>query len=127
MAHENIEENIEVKNGSERWIYENTYLLKESAIRAWAAVVATIFAAAAVLAPTTLKPLNILWFKFGLLLHRIVTPVIMGVIFVLTVIPTALAMRLAGKDPLSLKFDRGADSYWVARDGAEKNSMNNQF
>ncbi len=81
------------------------------------------------MAPEVLKPLNLLWFKFGQLLHKIVSPVIMGLLFYLTIAPISLLMRLFGKRPLNLRFDKNADSYWIKRDppGPKPDSMKNQF
>jgi hypothetical protein len=73
-----------------------------------------------------LAPLNRLWFRFGLLLGKIVTPIVMLLVFVLTVVPTGIVMRLLGKDPLRRKFDKSASSYWVSRD-APPGPMRNQF
>ena len=72
-----------------------------------------------------LTPLNKLWFKFGILLGRIVSPVIMGLIFFLVVTPIALIMRIIGKDLLNLKFNK-EKSYWIEKTGP-KSKMKNQF
>jgi hypothetical protein len=81
---------------------------------AWLAA-AVLFAGAAVLAPQVLAPLNRVWFRFGLLLHKIVNPVVMGLIFFGAMLPIGLLMRLFGQRPIPLKFDRDAKSYWVPR------------
>ena len=67
--------------------------------------------------------------KFGELLHRIVSPIALGIVFYLAVLPTGLLLRLFGKDPLRLKIDRGAASYWIKREppGPTAESLNNQF
>jgi predicted membrane metal-binding protein len=97
--------------------------------RIWALVVAGVFLIAAFALPTALTPLKMLWLRLGLLLHRIVTPLIMGLIFYLAVTPTGLIMRAMGKDPLRLKRDPAAASYWIVRDppGPPPGSMQNQF
>jgi Saxitoxin biosynthesis operon protein SxtJ len=79
--------------------------------------------------PAALKPLNWLWFKFGLLLHAIVSPLIMGLVFYTTVLPTGLVMRAMGKDPLRLKSEPESDSYWIARQppGPPPETMKDQF
>ena len=64
--------------------------------------------------PGLLGPLNRAWFRLGLLLGRIVAPVVMGAVFLLTVVPTGLLLRLARRDPLRRRA-RGADSYWLTR------------
>ena len=94
----------------------------------WLAVALT-FAAAALVAPKILNPLNRLWFRFGMLLHRIVTPVILGLMFYGTVVPTGLALRLFGKDLLHLKAEPEAESYWIKREPSEitPESLRNQF
>ena len=95
--------------------------------RWWAIVVALGFAVAGFLAPAVLRPLNILWFRFGLLLGRIVGPVVMALIFFVAVTPTALIFKLLGKDPLRLKADANAKSYWIDRDETLYGSMRDQF
>jgi hypothetical protein len=92
-------------------------------------VVAALFLAIALLYPSLLHPLNRLWFAFGLLLGRVMTPVVMGLLFVLAVVPTALVMRLRGRDLLRLKIDRESKSYWIMREppGPPRDSMGNQF
>ncbi len=98
-------------------------------LRSWALIVAVIFLAAAYLAPRLLTPLNRLWFRFGLLLHHIVNPVIMALIFYGAVLPTGLAVRAFGKDLLRLRRDPQAESYWIEREppGPAPESMTRQF
>lgn len=76
-----------------------------------------------------LVPLTRAWLKLGEVLHAIVNPVVMALLYLLAIVPTGLVMRLAGKDPLRLKRDPGAASYWVPRDGADApvSSMEDQF
>ena len=97
--------------------------------RWWALVVAAILLAAAFLIPRLLRPLNVVWFRFGLLLYKVVNPVVMALLFYATVVPTGLAMRLFGKDPLNRRFDPTAETYWTARNpvGPTPESMKNQF
>jgi hypothetical protein len=97
--------------------------------RWWAMAVAAAFGLAAWLRPAALAPLNTLWMKLGLLLSRVVTPVVLGLLFFVTVTPIALLMRLLGKDPLRLRRDPDATSYWITRSppGPESSSMKNQF
>ena len=98
-------------------------------MRFWAASIAAIFLVAALFFPSVLKRLNLLWMKFGLLLHLVVNPVVMGMIFFLTVTPTAVVFRILGKDPLRLKLDPAAKSYWIHRQppGPKPASMKQQF
>jgi hypothetical protein len=93
----------------------------------WALAAAVVFLLAALVRPQVLAPLNQVWYRFGLLLHKIVNPVIMGLIFYLAVAPTALVMRLMGKDPLRLRFDRTATTYWIERPPTDPQTMRNQF
>jgi hypothetical protein len=72
-----------------------------------------------------LTPLNKLWFRFGIFLGRIISPIIMGIIFFLVVTPTGLIMRVFGKDLLNLKYNKNK-SYWIEKNG-QKSKMKNQF
>lgn len=98
-------------------------------ISLWAAVVAAVLLAISLIRPSVLRPANRLWFWFGLLLHRVVSPLVMGFLFFLTVTPIGVAMRICGKNPLRLKFDRAAPTYWIKRDtqDTEPETMRRQF
>lgn len=91
--------------------------------------IACVFLVIALAAPALLGPLNRLWLKFGDLLHAIVSPIILGLIFFLMITPIGLFMRLFGKDFLRLRFDPDAPSYWLRREppGPEKTSFDKQF
>jgi predicted membrane metal-binding protein len=104
-------------------------LVRDESPRLWALVVAGVFLAVTLVAPRVLRPLNLLWFKFGMLLGRIVTPIVMFLVFVVAVLPTALLMRAFGKDPMNRKTNAASASYWVPRDATadRENSMKNQF
>ena len=105
------------------------YFFGDGSLYLWSLIVAAIFILVAFIRPSLLKPLNIVWFKFGLLLHSIVNPIIMGIMFFGVVTPIALLFKLTGKDPLKLRFDKSSTSYWVHRDppGPEPESMRRQF
>ncbi len=92
-------------------------------------VAALGFLATAFAAPAVLRPLNLVWLKFGMLLHRIVNPVVMGVLFFGVFTPMGLIMRLFGADLLRLRTKTGATSHWILRadENLEKSSMTNQF
>ena len=98
-------------------------------LRFWPFAVSAGFLAAAFFRPRLLSPFNRAWLRLGLLLSRVVNPVIMAVIFFGVLTPTGVLMRLAGKDPLRLRFDREAGSYWIHRTppGPEPDSMERQF
>jgi hypothetical protein len=104
-------------------------LLHDEAIRWWSVALAAAFLIAALAVPRILHPLNRAWTAFGLLLHKIVSPVIMGAIFFVAVTPIALLMRMLGKIPLQLRFDPKATSYWIVRTppGPAGDTMKNQF
>ena len=94
-------------------------------LRVWSTIISLIFLALGLLNSKILTPLNKLWFKFGILLGKIVSPLIMGIIFFLVVTPIGLIMRLLGKDVLNLKYNKKR-SYWIEKDGP-KSKMKNQF
>ncbi|MDA1091006.1 MAG: SxtJ family membrane protein [Proteobacteria bacterium] len=100
-----------------------------SPYRLWALIVAAAFLAAGMVAPVVLRPLNKIWFLFGMALHKVMNPLIMGLLFYLTVTPIALIMRMVGKDPLNRRFDPDAKSYWVVREpaGPAPETMRQQF
>ena len=103
-------------------------LTGSGAVRIWALAVAALFLATALARPNILRPLNRVWFRFGLLLGRIVSPIVMAVVFSVAITPTALIMRALGKDLLRLKFDPDAESYWIRRaDDGPMGSMKDQF
>ncbi|MBX3499118.1 MAG: hypothetical protein KF889_06705 [Alphaproteobacteria bacterium] len=95
----------------------------------WATGIAAAFLIVSFVAAGLLAPLNRAWMKFGLLLGRIVAPVVLGLLFFLSVVPIGLIMRARGKDLLRLKFDRGASSYWIERTppGPPPETMRKQF
>lgn len=104
-------------------------LLKGGGLRLWALVVSGVFLLAALAFPSVLAPLNRLWTRFGLLLHKIVSPIVLGIMFYLVITPTGLLMRVLGKDLLRLKFERRAGSYWIERTppGPAPDTLKDQF
>lgn len=99
------------------------------AARLWALMIGAAFLVVALLAPTILAPMNRVWLRFGLLLHRIVSPLVLGIMFFLVITPMGLVMRAFGKDLLRLKFDQSLASYWIERSppGPAPESMKDQF
>ncbi len=95
----------------------------------WTSGIAALCLAAALFYPATLRPFNRLWLKFGLLLHKVVNPIVMALLFFGTVLPTGLIMRALGKDPLRLKRQPNASSYWIERrpPGPSPETMKDQF
>ena len=100
-------------------------LINNESLRIWSLIISVVFLFLGLINSKILTPLNNIWFKFGLILGRIVSPVIMGVVFFLVVTPTAFIMRLVGKDLLNLKFNKHK-SYWIEKTGPKSN-MKNQF
>ncbi len=103
-------------------LYPLTY---NGEIRVWLAITALIFLLLGLLNSKILSPLNKLWFKFGIFLGKIISPLIMGIIFFIVVTPIGLIMRLFGKDVLNLKYNKN-HSYWIEKNGP-KSKMKNQF
>jgi hypothetical protein len=92
--------------------------------RLWAIIISSLFLILGLINSSILTPLNLLWFKFGMLLGRIVSPVVMAFIFFCVVTPTGLIMKLFRKDLLNLK-KKDKKSYWIER--KSKSEMKNQF
>ena len=99
--------------------------LKDGDIRLWSLIISIIFLFLGLLNSNVLSPLNKLWFRFGLLLGKIISPIIMGLIFFLVVTPIAIIMRLFKKDILNLEFKEN-NTYWIDKTGP-KSKMKNQF
>jgi hypothetical protein len=100
-------------------------LLNNESIRIWSLVISIIFLILGILDSKILSPLNKIWFKFGIFLGKIISPIVMGIIFFLVVTPTGFIMRLLGKDVLNLKYS-DHKSYWIEKTGP-KSKMKNQF
>ena len=100
-------------------------LINGESIRSWAIILSVIFLILGLLNSKILTPLNLLWFKFGILLGRFVSPIVMGLVFFLVVTPTGLIMRLLKKDLLRLKKNN-RNTYWITRQ-VSKSDMKNQF
>lgn len=137
--HESLDREDDIKVGSERgfgivfacvFVVVGLWPLLDSApIRWWALIIAAVFIGCAFLIPIALRPLNILWFKIGMLMYKVVNPLTMAMLYYFTVVPTGLVMKMCGKDPLNRSFDKNASSYWIDRDppGPTPESMKNQF
>ncbi len=138
-THESFERDKPVKGSTDRTfgiVFAVVFILiglwpmtSGDGLRLWPLGLGAAFLLVALAQPALLKPLNRLWTQFGLLLHRITNPLIMGLMFYLAVTPSALVIRLAGKDPLRLRFDRSATSYWIDREppGPAPETMKQQF
>jgi hypothetical protein len=100
-------------------------LLNSEEARLWSLIISLIFILLGLLNSKILTPLNKIWFKFGIFLGKIISPLIMGIIFFLVVTPIGLIMRLLGKDLLNLKYNENK-SYWIEKNDP-KSKMKNQF
>jgi predicted membrane metal-binding protein len=132
------QEHVAVKIGSERsfgLVFAAVFaivglwpLFTGGGLRIWSLAVGAAFVAAAFAFPRVLRPLNRLWFKFGLLLGAIIAPIVMALMFFLVFTPIGLVMRLLGKDLLRQRMDGDEQSYWIPReDSAATGSMRDQF
>ena len=125
----------EIKIGSNRsfgivffivFLLISTYpLLNDNNIRIWSLILSVIFLILGLINSSILTPLNKVWFKFGILLGKIVSPLVMGIIFFLVVTPIGILMRILNKDILNLKYNNKS-TYWIEKTGP-KSKMNNQF
>ena len=101
-------------------------LINQGEVRIWSLIISFLFLFFGLLNSKILTPLNKLWFRFGLFLGKIISPLIMAVIFFLVVTPIGLLMRLFRKDVLNLKLNKKKSSYWIEKVGP-KSKMKNQF
>jgi len=124
-THEDVNRAETVTVGSDRsfgWVF-TVFCAIVAAIQFWLGhgaawgwlIASAAFAGTTLVYSRALRPLNILWFKFGMLLHLVVSPVVLGIMFFAVFTPIGWLMRLSGKRPLSLRFDAAAQSYWVQR------------
>ena len=104
-------------------------IVQSGGVRWWCMIISAGFVAVSYLVPDLLKPLNRLWFRLGMVLHRVVNPIVLAFLFVVVITPVALVLRLIGKRLIDRGFDASAESYWIRRDppGPAPESMQNQF
>ena len=97
--------------------------------RWWLLASAAALVAISLFAAPILRPFNRIWMRFGLLLHRIVNPIVLAIVFYGVLTPLGLMLRVGGKDPLRLRFDKAATSYWRLRQppGPAPKTMSRQF
>ena len=100
-------------------------LINQGEIRIWSALISLLFLILGIINSKILTPLNKVWFKFGIFLGKIISPIIMGAIFFLVVTPIAFLMRMLKKDLLNLKYNKNS-SYWIEKTDP-KSTMKNQF
>ena len=100
-------------------------LINGDGLRLWSLIISIVFLFLGLLNSKILNPINKLWFKFGIFLGKIISPLVMGIIFFLVVTPIGLLMRLLNKDLLNLRFNNNG-SYWIEKT-EPKSKMKNQF
>lgn len=137
--HENLHENLDSKVASPRAFgltFAAVFLVvgvllsfRHGQLRIWSFLVGFTFLIVALVLPGLLGPLNRVWSFVGSVLHRVMTQVLMGLVFVFAVTPVALLRRAFGGSGLALRFDPKLDSYWIARDHAvaDAESLKRQF
>ena len=101
-------------------------VFKGNDLRVWSLIISVVFLILGLLNSKILTPLNKLWIRFGILLGKIVSPIVMGVVYFGVVTPTGIIMRLFGKDILNLKINKNKSTYWLPKDKI-KSKMKNQF
>jgi hypothetical protein len=138
-THEELTRKHEVRGSSNRtfgFVFAAFFLLlslaplrKHGAVRGWGLMVSGAFLILAIGRPLWLQPWNRAWTRLGLLLNRVVSPVVMAVLFFFVFTPVAFIVRLLGKDPLRLALNAQAHTYWIERvpPGPAPGSMSNQF
>lgn len=89
-------------------------------------IISLIFLILGIFNSNLLKPLNFLWMKFGLMLGKFMNPIIMGIIYYLTVVPTGLIFKILNKNLLNIKKKDNQKSYWVIKEKSQS-TMKNQF
>ena len=101
-------------------------LLNDHGIRVWSIIVGFIFLFLGIVNSPILKPLNLIWFKFGLFLGKFVSPIVMGLIYFAVVFPTFIFLKLLKKNYLNIKYEKNKHSYWIEVKN-KNNSMKDQF
>ena len=96
-----------------------------SMFKIWPLIISIIFLILGLMNSKILSPLNKIWFKFGILLGSIVSPIVMSIIFFVIITPIGIIMKILGKDLLNKKYNK-QNSYWIIKDNS-KNSMKQQF
>jgi len=139
LGHENLHRAQSVEGSSDRafglvfaavfFLVSLWPLLHREGPRWWALAIAAAFACVALVRPVLLARLNRLWMRLGILLGKVVSPIALAILFFVVFVPLGALLRLRGQDPLRLKRDPGAASYWISRDppGPPPDSMTNQF
>ena len=99
-------------------------LKSDEAIRVWSVVLSLVLLIITIIKPNLFTFLNKLWIKFGILLGKIISPIVMGLVFFFVVTPIGILVRILKKDVMGLK--RGTSSYWINRENKIQ-TMKKQF
>ena len=104
-------------------------VLRGHNVRGWALALSAAFVVTAFTIPFILAPINRLWTRFGMLLHGIISPWALAILYLVAIMPVGLIMQLFRKDPLRLRLDKNATSYWIVRSppGPDPESLKNQY
>ena len=104
-------------------------LVSGEALRRWPLIAAAVVLLLTLVAPALLRIPNRLWLRFGLLLNRFISPVVLAFLFYVVVTPMGVLMRRFAKDNLRLRRNDTDESYWITRDppGPKPDSLSNQF
>ena len=139
QGHEDFSRTHEVKGSSNHafgWVFVAVFaitgawpLLFGGAVRWWSMIIGAAILLTTLLAPALLALPNRLWLRFGLLLNRIISPVVLAFLFYAVVTPMGLLMRAFGKDSLRLRRGSADATYWIERDppGPKPDSLYHQF
>src|SRR5262249_28139430 len=139
MGHESYERHEEIRGSSDRTlglVFAAVFLIIgllpvfiSGSVRWWSLIVAAAFALVAMVMPRLLATLNWFWTRLGLVLHKIVSPLVLGIMFFIVISPMGVLMRWFGKDPLRLRMDKTLLTYWLDRTppGPKPDSLPNQF
>ena len=135
-THENLTDYYRSEGPSDRgfgFIFAGFFLalalapmLRHGGIRIWPLAASGLFAVVAAVLPAWLRGMNRAWMRLARLLSRVTNPIVLGVLFFLVFTPIGLCRRLFGADPLRLRFDPAASSYWIRRE-SQPSAMDLQF
>lgn len=137
--HEDLTRDDPVKRGSDRSfglvfaaffaVVALAGLWRQHHLRLWAVALSLVFLVLALVAPVVLAPLNVVWSRIGMLLHKITSPIILGLMYAFAIVPVGLVMRWKGHDPMHRRFDPALKSYWIARTppGPSPDSVTRQY
>jgi hypothetical protein len=137
VAHEDLARGDEIKVSSDRnfgFVFAGFFLLVAAFLAfrgnswslAWLAAAVTMLLLS-LICPGVLRPAKLIWFRFGLLLHRVTSPVVLGFLFFGVITPIGLIMRLLGQRPCQLELKRTGQSYWMPRPKPEEGTGPTQF